>query len=99
MVNLLLAGCDESGPKLYYMDYLASMNELPFAVHGYGSFFSLSVFDRYYKPELSQEDAYDLITKCVDEVRTMGFVCVLSVTMIQSTSISFEFADSEEVSC
>ena len=26
-VNLLLAGVDETGPQLYYMDYLASMNK------------------------------------------------------------------------
>lgn len=64
-----MAGYDEkSGPALYYMDYLASMNKLPFAVHGYGSFFSLSIFDRYYKPDLTQDEAYELINKCVQEV-------------------------------
>lgn len=48
-VNLLLAGFDTTeGPSLYYMDYLASLNKLDFAVHGYGSFFALSVLDRYY---------------------------------------------------
>ena len=51
MVNLLMAGYDEEeGPELYYLDYLASMVKVPFAAHGYGSFFSLSVMDRYYKP-------------------------------------------------
>ena len=71
MVNLLMAGYDEkTGPSLYFMDYLASMNKLPFAVHGYGSFFSLSIFDRYYRPDLSVEEAYELINKCVQEVRT-----------------------------
>ncbi len=49
-VNLLLGGFDaEAGPQLYFMDYLASQVQLPYAVHGYGSFFSLSVMDRYYK--------------------------------------------------
>ena len=49
-VNLLMAGFDdEAGADLYYMDYLASLSKLPFAVHGYGSFFSLSIMDRYYK--------------------------------------------------
>ncbi len=48
---MLIAGHDESsGPELYFMDYLASLVKVPFAVHGYGSFFSLSVMDRYYKP-------------------------------------------------
>lgn len=64
-----MAGYEEkSGPGLYYMDHLASMNKLPFAVHGYGSFFSLSIFDRYYKPDLSVDEAYELINKCVKEV-------------------------------
>lgn len=68
-VNLLMAGYDEkTGPGLYYMDYLASMNKLPFAVHGYGSFFSLSIFDRYYKPDLTQDEAYEILNKCVQEV-------------------------------
>jgi len=68
-VNLLLAGYDEkTGPSLYYMDYLASMNKLPFAVHGYGSFFSLSIFDRYYTPDVTKEEAYELLNKCVQEV-------------------------------
>ena len=40
---------EENGPELYYLDYLASLVQVPFAVHGYGSFFSLSIMDRYYK--------------------------------------------------
>ena len=50
MVNMLIGGYDdEAGPELYYMDYLSSLVKVPFGVHGYGSFFSLSVMDRYYK--------------------------------------------------
>ena len=46
---MLLGGHGEDGPELYYIDYLASINKVPFGVHGYGSFFTLSVMDRYYK--------------------------------------------------
>jgi len=50
MVNMLMAGYDDqSGPVLYFMDYLASLVKVPFAAHGYGSFFSLGIMDRYYK--------------------------------------------------
>lgn len=46
-VNLLLGGYDEDeGPSLYYIDYLAAMAKVPFAAHGYGSFFTLSTMDR-----------------------------------------------------
>jgi 20S proteasome alpha/beta subunit len=49
-VNLLLAGYDdETGPELYFLDYLASMVKVPYAAHGYGGFFSLSIMDRYHK--------------------------------------------------
>lgn len=49
-VNLLLAGYDdETGPELYFVDYLASMVKVPYAAHGYGGFFSLSIMDRYHK--------------------------------------------------
>uniref|UniRef100_A0AAQ6ACU7 Proteasome subunit beta n=1 Tax=Amphiprion ocellaris TaxID=80972 RepID=A0AAQ6ACU7_AMPOC len=52
-VNLLLAGYDDSdGPGLYYMDYLSSLAKAPFAAHGYGAFLTLSILDRYYRPEL-----------------------------------------------
>ena len=54
-MNLLIAGHDkEDGPELYYMDYLASLNKVPFGCHGYGSFFALSIMDRHYKPGISK---------------------------------------------
>lgn len=69
-VNLLVGGYDENdGPGLFYMDYLASMNKLPFAAHGYGAFFSLSVMDRYYHPNITVDEAKDILQKCVDEVQ------------------------------
>nr|KAG5709609.1 hypothetical protein BaRGS_001659 [Batillaria attramentaria] len=49
-VNLLIAGIDEDGPSLYFLDYLASIIKVPFAIHGYGAMFTLSIMDRYYKP-------------------------------------------------
>ncbi|KAL9980410.1 hypothetical protein ACROYT_G008998 [Oculina patagonica] len=69
-VNMLIAGHDDSsGPELYYMDWLASLQKVPFAAHGYGSFFSLSIMDRYYKPGLTREDASELLKKCIEEVQ------------------------------
>lgn len=49
-VNMLIAGFDsDSGPELYFMDYLASLVKVPYAAHGYGGFLSLSIMDRYHK--------------------------------------------------
>jgi 20S proteasome alpha/beta subunit len=49
-VNLLIAGHDEvDGAGLYYVDYLASLAKVNYAAHGYASFFTLSVLDRFWK--------------------------------------------------
>jgi hypothetical protein len=47
-VNLLLGGYDvaEHAPHLYWIDYLGTMAAVPFAAHGYGSYFALSLLDR-----------------------------------------------------
>ncbi|CAH1102608.1 unnamed protein product [Psylliodes chrysocephalus] len=69
-VNLLLAGYDaKDGPQLYYMDYLASIAKVDYAAHGYGGFFSLSIMDRNYLKNLSKQQGYELLKKCVKEVQ------------------------------
>lgn len=68
--NLLLAGYDEhDGPELYFMDYFASLVKLPYAAHGYGAFFVLGLIDRLYRANMSQEEAFDLVTKCITEIQ------------------------------
>ncbi|GAB6022039.1 Proteasome subunit beta type-2 [Chamberlinius hualienensis] len=82
-VNLLLAGYDQkTGPELYFMDYLASMVKLPFAAHGYGSYFILGILDRFYRPNMTEEEAYDLLKKCVVEVQKR-FVVNLSAFKVK----------------
>ncbi|CAH1774921.1 unnamed protein product [Owenia fusiformis] len=69
-VNMLIGGYDETdGPSLFYMDYLAALIEAPFAAHGYGSFFVLSLLDRYYRDDVTQEGAIKLLHQCIDEVQ------------------------------
>lgn len=69
-VNLLIAGYDKTeGPALYYMDYLASLNKIPFAAHGYGSFFTLSIMDRHYTENITREEAAELLKKCINEIK------------------------------
>ncbi|XP_055750613.1 proteasome subunit beta type-2-like isoform X2 [Salvelinus fontinalis] len=68
-VNLLLAGFDETdGPGLYYMDHLSALAKAPFAAHGYGAYLTLSILDRYYRPDLTRDEAVDLLKKCVEEL-------------------------------
>ncbi|GAB1601085.1 proteasome subunit beta type-2-like [Argonauta hians] len=69
-VNFLLAGHDaKEGPSLFYMDYLASLSEVPFAAHGYGAYFTLSILDRYYMEGMKETEAYQLLSRCLDELK------------------------------
>ena len=69
-VNLLLAGFDaNTGPELYYMDYLAAMTKIPFALHGYGAFFSTSILDHGYKADMTLDEGVALLGKCVAEIQ------------------------------
>ncbi|KAK5648794.1 hypothetical protein RI129_003686 [Pyrocoelia pectoralis] len=68
-VNMLLAGYDDQeGPHLFFVDYLASLADVKFSSHGYGGYFSLSIMDRYYSEDLTPDQAYDVMKKCVREV-------------------------------
>jgi len=69
-VNILLGGVDEAKPSLYYMDYLASMQEVNFGVHGHASNFCLSVLDKYWLPNMSQEEGIECLRKCIKELNT-----------------------------
>ncbi|KAF6206884.1 hypothetical protein GE061_018120 [Apolygus lucorum] len=69
-VNLLLGGYDpKEGGKLFFMDYLASSKEVKFGCHGYGGMIALSILDRYSRPDLTEQEAYDVLVECVNEIR------------------------------
>ncbi|KAF5323091.1 hypothetical protein D9611_009379 [Ephemerocybe angulata] len=69
-VNLLLGGYDVAShdPHLYWIDYLGTIAEVPFAAHGYGSYFALSLLDRYHKPDASLEEGVETLKRCIAEV-------------------------------
>lgn len=68
-VNLLQGGYDEkTGPCLYYMDYLACMQKLNTAAHGYCSYFLYSLFDRHWKDNLSLDDGLKLVEMCIEQL-------------------------------
>lgn len=71
-VNMLIGGYDnesEGGASLYFMDYLSAMVKVPFAIHGYGSFFGLSICDKYYKTDMNETEALSLLNKIVAEIQ------------------------------
>merc|ERR1719162_284038 len=77
-VDMIIGGVDDDGPSLYFLDYLASSEKMTRAAHGYGAYFALSIMDRYYKPDLTIEEAKDILRKCIQEMKTR-FVMKLDV--------------------
>lgn len=70
-VNILLAGYDkETGPSLYYIDYIATLHKIDKGAFGYGSYFSLAMMDRHYHSGMTVEEAIDLVDKCIVEIRS-----------------------------
>ncbi|KAG1679151.1 hypothetical protein FOA52_000506 [Chlamydomonas sp. UWO 241] len=68
--NLLLAGWDEAtGPSLYWMDYLATLNKINTGGTGYGSYFVLSMFDQLWRPDVTEAEALDMMLKGIAEVK------------------------------
>lgn len=70
-VNLLMGGYDEgTGPSLYFMDYMASMAQVPFGAHGYASNFVLSTLDRHWKKDMTLEEGKECLKLCLNIIRT-----------------------------
>ncbi|KAF7354783.1 Proteasome subunit beta [Mycena sanguinolenta] len=69
-VNLLVGGYDTAShdPHLYWIDYFGTMTEVPFAAHGYGAYFALSLLDRYHDPEATLEEGLATLKRCINEV-------------------------------
>eukprot|EP00555_Chaetoceros_dichaeta_P011479 CAMPEP_0198261694 /NCGR_PEP_ID=MMETSP1447-20131203/10372_1 /TAXON_ID=420782 /ORGANISM="Chaetoceros dichaeta, Strain CCMP1751" /LENGTH=202 /DNA_ID=CAMNT_0043949699 /DNA_START=1300 /DNA_END=1908 /DNA_ORIENTATION=- len=70
-VNILLGGYDKktSSGSLYWMDYLAALTKLKYGAQGYASNFCLSIMDRDYKEGLTQDEAVQIVEKCIQELK------------------------------
>lgn len=77
-VNCLFGGYDvpvssmddvHSGACLYYMDYLGTLQGVPYAAHGYGASFVLAILDQFWRPDLTEQEGLDLMQKCINEVK------------------------------
>jgi 20S proteasome subunit beta 4 len=68
--NLLIAGYDEGvGPSIYWLDYLATLHKVNTGGTGYGSYFALSLLDRLWRPDLTLDEAVEVMEKAIAEVR------------------------------
>lgn len=68
---MLIGGFDvpSSTPALYWMDYLGTLAEVPFAAHGYAAMFTMGLLDRYHRPDMSLDEGLDLLRRCINELK------------------------------
>lgn len=70
-VNLLLGGYDEKqGGELYFLDYFGALQKVPYGSQGHASAFCLSIMDKEYNENITEEGALDLIQQCIKELNT-----------------------------
>lgn len=69
-VNVLIGGYDTKAnqPLLYQIDYLGTKVELPYAAHGYAGFYTFSLLDHHYRPDMDVTEGLKLLQKCLDEL-------------------------------
>lgn len=63
------AAAPTSKPKLYWIDYLASCVDVPYAAHGYAQYYCLSILDKHHHPGIDLEQGMKLLRMCSEELR------------------------------
>ena len=71
-VNVLIGGYDEldGQAKMYWMDYLGTLQQVTKGAHGYAGYFVNSVLDNNYKKDMTLQEGIAALQKCVLELRT-----------------------------
>ncbi|WFD00677.1 proteasome endopeptidase complex [Malassezia yamatoensis] len=82
-VNMLLGGYDapSSTPELYWLDYLGTLVQVPYAAQGYAAYLTTSTMDRYHRPDMSLDQGLDLLKRCIDELQKRLVIDVGSFTV------------------
>lgn len=62
-------GKQQAKPKLYWMDYLATLAEVPYAAHGYAQYYCLSILDKHHHPDITLEQGMKILSMCAMELR------------------------------
>jgi 20S proteasome subunit beta 4 len=70
-VNMLLGGMNADGEttSLYYMDYLASANQVNYGAQGYCGYMAPAVLDKYWKPDMSLEEGMEVMNKVIEQLK------------------------------
>ena len=63
--NLVIAGMDKDGPKLYSLDAIGSLMPEDYATAGTGMLLSIGILEAEYKPDISVEVGEVLVEKAI----------------------------------
>ena len=88
--NCLVAGYDNDGPKLYWLDYLGSYAKILKAAHGYGAYFLYGLMDNFYKKDLNLNEGEDIIKKCINELKTRFSINMVNFDVFKITKDGIE---------
>ena len=88
--NCLVAGYDNDGPKLYWLDYLGSYAKILKAAHGYGAYFLYGLMDNFYKKDLNLNEGEDIIKKCINELKTRFSINMVNFDVFKVTKDGVE---------
>ena len=71
-VNCLVGGFEHltGEAKLYWMDYLGTLQQVTKGAHGYAGYFVNSVLDNSFQKDMSLDDGINTLKKCILELRT-----------------------------
>lgn len=58
-----------AGTRLYYLDYMGTMQQVPYGAHGYCHAFVTALLDCHYRPDMTPQEGVDLLQKCIDEIK------------------------------
>ena len=70
-VNLLIGGYDEGEKraKLYWMDYLGTLQQVNKGAQGYAGYFVNSVLDQHFTKDMTLEQGIAAVKDCIKELR------------------------------
>ena len=71
-VNLLMGGFDhvEGKAKLYWMDYLGTLQQVNKGAQGYAGYFVNSVLDNAFTKDMTLDQGLEASKKCIKELST-----------------------------
>jgi 20S proteasome alpha/beta subunit len=58
-----------SRPRLFWLDQYGSLQKLQYGAHGFAANFLLSILDQGYRPDLTREEALELMRSCFEQLR------------------------------